>query len=568
MKKFAVILIAILAAMAVLAFGGIFDKLLSTFEKATAPVIEPARGVYYLYSESFEGETEEAGYVRLDYLKNSQVTYCDFGDVVSIQTPNEHYLVGSDGKVSIGEDDTGVTVDLKKISDKYYIDIESLSKLKGFEDFGVTAHGSGDYTYYVNENFSYKKGVLAAETPVFASEDDFDAYIASRNRGGRLLMNPRGVTEKTTEGYYYTINSEGMDYTYFFSDDARLTGFVEMDALGQKTKTEEKPQVSYAKLKNVMLVWEAVYTDMVDTAEIGEMSGLNVVSPTWYTLESKDGAYGSLADAEYINWARKRDYNLWPLISNHSDIELTNEFLASYRGQEAFIRGLIDEAVRHGYDGYNLDFEYIYLSDRDAYSHFVNRFSYEMRKWGLATSVDVNVMDGADNWSKCYDHEVLGAVTELLVIMAYDEHHASSETAGSVSSFNWVNYNLGKIAEVVNPEKIVLGIPFYTRVWETNAGGISSEVLSMKNTDDYLGTLPFEVVWDDNAKQHKAAYSDGTTLLEIWVEDASSLENKVGLVSEYGLAGVAAWRRGFESDDVWEVIKQGELEIERAGGSE
>ncbi len=563
MKKTIVILVSVLVALAVLAVGGVFDKLISLFEEVTTPIAEPAKGIYYLYSENFEKDTVgEAGYIRLDYLKNPQVTYRDFGDRISIQTPYEHYVIDGEGNVSIGDIETGIAVGMKKKADNYYLEMATVQDLKGFAEFGVSSFGSGDYTVYVNDNHGYKKGRLQAGAPVFASEEDFDEYVANKNRGGSSRGRIRGtVGQEGIEGYYYTLRGDGIDYAFFFSDDAVLTGFVDMDMIVAKSETEPRKKVEFTRFENLLLVWEAVYTDAVDTSEIGEMKGLNAVSPTWYALEDKNGKFSSLADNEYIKWAKQRNYVLWPLISNHSDIDLTNKFLASYNGQEAFIKGLIDEAVKRGYDGYNLDFEYIYLNDRDAYSHFVNRFSYEMRKWGLVTSVDVNVMDGADNWSKCYDHEVLGAVTELLIIMAYDEHHATSSVAGSVSSYNWVRYNLEKIAEVVDPGKIVLGVPFYMRVWETTASGTTSEVLSMKNTGAYLETLPFEISWDDLAKQQKATHSADGVLTEVWIEDAASLTNKVSLVGEHGLAGVAAWRRGFESDDVWEVLKFGELNV-------
>lgn len=562
MKKLLVFGLSLLIILVVLLAGGVLGDVLDFFSEKNK-LSEVASGLYYLYPDQYLVESpENADFIRLDYLKNRGTTYRVFGETISIQTPKEHYLIGADGKVTVGAAPTEEKVSFKKVGDIYYIHLKELLALKDADVFGLSMTENQGLYIVVNSNLSYRKGTLKPDTKVFSTMKEIDKHLAAKSAGKKSKASIRGIASEGVTGYFYQSVVDEKPYTFFVSGSPELTGYVEDDAIEGITMTEPLSDRAAAEApkKKFVLGWEAVYTETVDTSEIGERRGLDIVSPTWMTLEDEHGALGNLADPEYIKWARDRGYKIWPLISNHSDIELTHRFLASYEAQTSYIRALVDEAVKHGYEGYNLDFEHIYLSDRDAYSHFANMFAFEMKKWGLTTSVDVNVMDGADNWSKCFDHEVLGTVCDYLVIMAYDEHHATSDKAGSNASFSWVEYNLKKILAVVSPHKVVLGVPFYTRVWETSAGGTKSEVLDMFHTEAYLQSLPFEMSWDESARQNKAVHKADGILTEVWIEDEDSLEHKAALVQDYGLAGIAVWRMGFETESAWDAVnvKRGE----------
>lgn len=554
MKKLLVWILSLLIIAIVAIAGGVLENVMDLLEGKKS-VSDAASGIYYLYPDRFEVEQGDSPeYIRLSYLKNPTITYRRFGDRVSIQTPKEHYLIGMDGSVRVGQNETDQTVRIRQDGDAHYINLQDLSALKDSEQFGITVSQNGGYYLVVNKHHNYHTGVLRSDSSVFGAKEDFDEYAAAVAKGGKSRASVRGISSEGVEGYFYTFTENEKEYTFFLSENPQLTGFVDRGAIEDEAMSrvrDEKKQ----KQDAFVLGWEAVYQDTVDTAKIGERKGLDIVSPTWYTLEDAEGTLKHIIDAEYITWARGRKYKIWPLISNHSDIDMTHSFLASYEAQASYINALVNEAVKHGFEGYNLDFEHIYLSDRDAYSHFVNMFCFEMKKWGIATSVDVNVTEGADNWSKCFDHEVIGNVSDYLVIMAYDEHHATSDKAGSNSSYGWVEYHLKKILELVPAERVVLGVPFYTRVWTTTGSGVSSSVLDMVHTEEFLASKDFEITWDESARQRKAVHrGEEGVLTEVWIEDAGSLEHKVSLVKNYNLAGVAAWRMGFETEDAWEAI--------------
>ncbi len=561
-KKVIVIVASIVVGLLVLIIGGIFDNGLPFFDNSVS-ISASETGVYYLYTDSYERDEHsdellkerDRHFVKVDYLSSKNVTVREFDEGVSIQTPSERCLITEEGELYVGFDKKEETVELKRLGGELYVSMADILATDCLKDVAIDFDMSEHYVVYRNAGYDYTTAVLVKDSPVYGTPESYDEYLREKAKGKTATSNVRGIVgEKGVLGYFYSETIDDNEYTYFFSESPRLSGYVDVDLLSDITEVRPTEIVAPREGDKLVMVWEAIYVETVDTSEIGAMEGLNAVSPTWYTLDDAEGAVRNIVDPKYITWARERGYAMYPLVTNDSEIDRTSEFLASYSSQIKFINALVDEALAQGYEGYNLDFEHIYLEDRDAYSHFVNMLCFEMHKWGLTVSVDVNVMDGADNWSKCFDHKVLGTVADLLVVMAYDEHHPTSKVAGSNASYSWVEYNLKKIAEIVPAEKIVLGVPFYTRIWYTDDSGVSCEVLSMYGTQEFLARGSFDIEWDEKAKQRKATGRSDEKLTEIWIEDADSLTAKVEFAKKMNFAGVAAWRRGFESDEAWGAI--------------
>ena len=197
--------------------------------------------------------------------------------------------------------------------------------------------------------------------------------------------------------------------------------------------------------------------------------------------------------------------------------------------------------------------------DIDLFSRFIIELEPRLKSIGVVLSVDVTAPDGADNWSLCFDRNVLGDVADYLIFMAYDQYGASSDKAGTTAGYNWVELNIKKFLETyeVESEKLVLGIPFYTRLWEENGSGEleGQEPVPMNEIDE---TIPsgIQKQWDDELKQNYVEYEQNGMKYKMWIENTDSLKEKVSLVEKYNLGGVAAWEKGMETDDVWEVIKE------------
>ncbi len=354
------------------------------------------------------------------------------------------------------------------------------------------------------------------------------------------------------------------DYKYIMTPDYQV-GYVE-SAIIEKTEhvdasVQDLPSRT-EKTEPIYLTWE-IYGRGYDTDKIGPLKGVNVISPTWYALSDASGNFESKASDTYIQWAKNRDYALWTLVSNDFDIDRTHAFLHSAQARSTFIENILLEYVSRGYDGINIDFENVYKEDKRALTQFVAELSSAFRRAGLTVSMDVTVPGGSDTWSKCYDRKALGQLVDYLAIMTYDEHWASSPISGSVASYNWVRENMIKISEMVPPEKLLLGIPYYMRVWtevpsETvaNTMTVKSGVLNMPNAQIYIKEKNLNLIWDDNARQYYAGYFENGALKKIWFENAASIREKANLVGELGLGGVAVWRRGFETQDIWGVVDE------------
>ena len=295
-----------------------------------------------------------------------------------------------------------------------------------------------------------------------------------------------------------------------------------------------------------------------------KVEGVNVVSPSFFYLD-KDGKLNENvgnSGLAYIEWAHSNGYKVWPMISNaDAGIKVTSTILNSYTKRQELIQDIVEMCVKYEIDGVNIDFENIYEADKDKYSRFIIELVPRMQEMGLVTSVDVTAPDGDPNWSLCYDRNVLGDVADYLVFMAYDQYGSSSAKAGTTAGYNWVETSLKKIIEYdeVDTEKIILGMPLFTRIWTIKQDGtVSSNVVNMVDINKSI-PAGVEKQWDDTLKQYYIEYKSGTSTKKMWIEDGTSIAAKVSLVTQYNLGGTACWEKDRETSNVWTIIRE-ELE--------
>ena len=337
--------------------------------------------------------------------------------------------------------------------------------------------------------------------------------------------------------------------------------------------TESKPTAWKPDNGKIMMVWEQVSSIRAnpDTGAIPDMPGLDIVSPTWFNLTDRDGTVESRASTEYIEWAHRRGYKVWALFSNTmNDINMTSAFLNNSLARENAIRALLAYAAILDIDGINLDFENVYLADKDALTQFVRELSPMLREQGLTFSVDVNIPDGSDTWSKCYDTPAIADTADYVNLMAYDQFGARSTESGSVSQLSWVEYNLQKLIDRdgVPPEKILLGIPFYTRVWQMGNANAApgdqpsdSSAVGMRTAIGGVFDNDGDIEWDEESGQFFCRYDKGGKTYHVWIEDPHSANMRSSLVHKYALAGVSAWSRNFVIPDIWDVLNRNLKEI-------
>ncbi len=316
---------------------------------------------------------------------------------------------------------------------------------------------------------------------------------------------------------------------------------------------------------NISMVWDYYSEYVTAPTRTEKIEGINVVSPTFAALtrlgKGKLDINIGQAGENYITWAHNNDYKVWAMVSNNSMKETTSEILNDYALRETLINNIVALTMNYEIDGINIDFENIYEKDKDMFSRFIIELAPRLREYGRVLSVDVTAPDGSEDWSLCYDRHVIGKEADYIVFMGYDQYGATSPKEGTTAGGDWVETNIKKFLgqEEVEAEKLILGIPFYTRLWKEQSGEVDSSVVSMKNIDT---VLPTEVQrnWNEDLKQNYVEYTEDGIVYKMWIEDINSLKERLNLVKKYELAGAAYWEKDMELESVWSIIAE-ELQI-------
>lgn len=535
----------------------------------TGPIIdEQSKELMALY------EAQGVVFLNIAHLNFEGVTshYDSENKVLSIVAGEEHLTVTDAGVSTLNGEKSDINVAIRHLKDSVYISLDDLNRFSIGEKIGFyqTEKMLGGNVVIMNAFWTTSKVTLNEGTWIFETHEALlerlknDYEIEFLYRIGNLFTKTKILeSSKRTSVIAYNLG----DDTLFIVDQNNVAGYVAMtENMAFSIQPPEKTQVPNARHLTfsdpIVMTWEAVYSYNPDPTTLPDLPYVNVVSPTWYELADAEGNVAGKPSDDYIAWAKTKSYHLWPLVSNAFDIDRTHAFLHDYDARMQFINDMVTEAVAKGYEGINIDFENVYLEDRDALTHFINEFSYYAHINNLLVSMDVTVMGGSDNWSKCYDHPRLGKIVDFLVIMAYDEYWASSPVSGPVASYDWVEKHMKALTEVVDSRKLVLGIPLYTRVWReypsedmANKERVKSTAIGMEAQNMLIEKYELTPIWDEVDRLYYATFFESDAQVKIWIENAVTIGEKAKLVNALNLKGVATWRRGFETSDIWPVFK-------------
>lgn len=359
---------------------------------------------------------------------------------------------------------------------------------------------------------------------------------------------------------------------YRVQSDKGIVGYLPKEAVALttiRTVASTKPNVEKQAAvwkplgRKIVLAWEQVTKKTASTADLPDMQGLNVISPTWFELTDDKGTFANKADAAYVKWAHSKGYKVWGLVSNGFNPDWTKAVLGNFNLREKMIAQILQYAHMYNLDGINLDFENVYVDEKDNLVQFVRELTPYLHEQGLTVSMDVTVKSSSDRWSRFYDRARLAETVDYMAVMTYDEYYAGSPVAGSVASLPWTEEGLKGVLEDVPHQKLLLGVPFYTRLWkeEKQPDGsvkVTSKALSMTGAQKWLNERKLTPKPDDQTGQLYISYNDskdGTTY-KMWLEDSTSMQKRMDLVQKYNLAGAAAWRRGYETQDIWSTINE------------
>lgn len=375
---------------------------------------------------------------------------------------------------------------------------------------------------------------------VSASEEE-RGYTKELKRGEVISL-----FEAEAEEYYFAMSHDG--YTGYISKD-RVKKSEEV--ISQKIPAEMEVSSQKFPVEPISIAWHQIYTDefyyetsveIYDTAYF-----VDVVSPTWFKLNER-GGIDSLANEEYVDYCKYRGKQVWALFDNQFDDEITYKALSNTETRKKLCEKLLNFCEKYRLNGINVDFENMGEESERYFIQFMRELSITLRSEGYILSVDTPV---PSEWTDYYQRDVLYELCDFVIVMAYDEHYAGSEVAGSVSSQRFTIeaiYNM--VQEGVKTDKLILGVPFYTRVW-MGVEDLRSEAVGMNRAWGYVNDFGLDVVYDEKTGQNYAEGMVGETLYRIWLEDNTSMDWRLQLVLDNDLAGVAAWSLGMESYDIW-----------------
>lgn len=341
------------------------------------------------------------------------------------------------------------------------------------------------------------------------------------------------------------------------------TGYIQTEDISEPEAIEARTakKDSYERITRdhkINLVWhQSTSTESNDAmAEMtAEMTGVNVISPTWFSVTDETGTISSLASADYVKLAHDAGREVWGLIDNFNEAfdETTDLAYASVRSR--IIEQLLAEAVSCGMDGINVDFENLKEAGIPHYLQFLRELTSAAHARNLVVSVDTPVPQA---YTMYYQRGEQARFVDYMIVMAYDEHFAGSEEAGSVSSLPFVQQAVEEMTRVMPADQVICGIPFYTRVWTEKFGqsAITSEVLGMDGAKNYAKENQMTETWDASLGQNVATVETSDARYTIWMEDEQSMEEKLKVIQSADLAGVAEWKLGFERADIWSLISE------------
>ena len=482
-------------------------------------------------------------YVAIEDVKNFFDKYIEKEEEVNkVITTYEKKIAAiepNNNTIEVNGSNKKINATLKEENDTIYLPMSELSDVYNVE-----------VKYIDNTNIVTMDSLDREQTKAYAAKT-----IKIKNKASNFSRS----IEKVKKGNWliYVADADN-GWTKVRTQDGKV-GYVKKKKLANFDTVREAMKEEKQIDGKVNMVWDyfSEYHTAPDRTGTS-MDGVNVVSPAFFNINSKGQFQENVgSDGEkYIKWAHNNGYKVWAIVSSSSSegIDIRSKILNSYETRQKLIETIVDMCVKYKLDGVNIDFEYMYEKDKDVFSRFIIELQPRMSEIGAIISVDVTAPDGAATWSLCFDRNVIGDVADYIVFMAYDQN--TGKRVGTTAGYNWVETNLKKFIETeeIKSNKIILAVPFYTKLWADRNGDITSKNVNMNEIEK---TLPngVERTWDDTLKQDYVEFTQDNATKKMWIEDEKSIKEKVSLIKKYELGGVAEWSKDRETDDIWKVIK-------------
>lgn len=459
-------------------------------------------------------------------------------------------------------------------------DSSSYTVAKSQTDFGKVIVKANSESAYVAidfikqyTNFSYE--LFENPSRIVINNNFGDIYVATAKKATQLRIKggiKSDILKDVTKGEELTVLETGDKWSKVASNDGFI-GYVMKKKLSDSTTKTLKSDFTeetfshILKDKEISMAWHQVtskYANNNIAKILASTKGINVISPTWFHLNDNEGNLADYASKDYVDYCHKQGIEVWALFNNLDNPKVDSEKVLTHTStRQNLVNQIIANAIKYELDGINIDFEALNSSVGDSYIQFIRELSVKCGNNGIVLSVDNYV---PSDYTAFYNRKEQALFADYVVIMGYDEHYAGSD-AGSVASLSWVDEGVANTLESVPANQVILGMPFYTRLWEinpkdgseadTNDGleyDVSSTVYGMNGGQEVLDTLGKKSAWSSEAGQDYAEWKDKDTTYKIWLENEKSTEERLKVIDKYSLAGAAYWKLGLEKKEVWDTI--------------
>lgn len=443
--------------------------------------------------------------------------------------------------ILIYDDMKAYTVDLTRKKNTVWRSVDSKIFLNSnyIEDKMNGQYGMSIYEGFLFIDAGYSEITNEKNIRLYEEPSDRSKKISNIEKGSELIR------YDLTKGWSFVRSGDKV-------------GYVRNDYLKSVKSYSETILLKNKNTRKIVLAWD-LFTRKPSGFEEEEIySGMNVVCPTWHHLEEDSLEFSNWYMKEYVDYYNENKIEVWGTFSNSFDPDLTSDVLRDRHTRSDLVGKIVDMAVGNGYRGVNIDFENIYMKDREKLAAFFRELYMRLKKENILMSVDVSVISSSENWSLFYDRKTIGRYSDFVVLMAYDERTLPEQGIGSIASLPWVENGIIGLMDYVESEKIILGIPFYTRLWETieTEKGAEYDVTTMRLTsvDMFVMENDFEFEYDEEAGQNYGEKTVDNVYYQIWVEDEVSLKKRLELVEKYKLNGVGVWSLNYSKNSMWELM--------------
>ncbi|WP_294214470.1 glycosyl hydrolase family 18 protein [Pseudobutyrivibrio sp.] len=521
-------------------------------------------------------DSEVAVVLNGDYKKSVDESGVDLPYANAIKEDGTVYLELNFIKGNI---DDGYVYDSTEITLRYATDTEIYTATLGSADYSIDKSynslsapalvAKGDYVYvsleYLHLLSDFQSTIFEDPDRIIIETAGYEKQVATAKKDTAIrILNGKksAILEDVEKGEELNVirATEDEDWSFVVSEKG-VMGYIQNKRFSEPEATTVEatlPERTYNHINagsDISLLWHQMLSQDGNAniaTVLADSGNIDVISPTWFRLSDNQGNISSVASSNYVSVCHAANVQVWGLVTNVDSAEVdADTVLNTTSSRDKLVNNIIAQAITYGLDGVNIDFEA--LGGGDGFIEFIKELSIKCEKNDIILSVDNHA---PAEYNAFYNLEEQAKYADYVVVMAYDEHAGNSEEAGSVASISWVEEAVKNTLNSVPAEQVIMAMPFYCRVWKTSAEGtvLDSEAYGFDGIQKFLNNHEVTAEWNEEYGQNYVEFVEGDITYKVWVEDETSLEEKLKVMDNYGLAGGAFWKKGFDNSAAWNVI--------------